>query len=126
MKLDMIGLTVKSIEESVRFYRLLGLEIPDSDGTPHHEITLPNGLRLAFDDIEMIKGIYPDWKQAVGQRIGLAFLCDSVNDVDARFARLTAAGYTAHKQPWDAFWGQRYATVYDPDGSLVDLFHPIE
>jgi uncharacterized glyoxalase superfamily protein PhnB len=24
--------------------------------------------------------------------------------------------------PWDAFWGQRYATVLDPDGNSVDLF----
>lgn len=27
-----------------------------------------------------------------------------------------------HKAPWDAFWGQRYAVVVDPDGNLVDLF----
>ncbi|MEC4019520.1 VOC family protein, partial [Streptomyces sp. H27-D2] len=33
-----------------------------------------------------------------------------------------AAGYTGHKQPWDAFWGQRYASVQDPDGNTVDLF----
>jgi hypothetical protein len=26
----------------------------------------------------------------------------------------------------DAFWGQRYATVLDPDGNPVDLFAPLE
>ena len=25
-------------------------------------------------------------------------------------------------EPFDAFWGQRYATVRDPDGNAVDLF----
>ncbi|MGB5655838.1 MAG: glyoxalase, partial [Acidimicrobiia bacterium] len=30
------------------------------------------------------------------------------------------------RAPFDAFWGQRYATVLDPDGNGVDLFAPIE
>ena len=27
--------------------------------------------------------------------------------------------------PWDAFWGQRYAIVTDPDGNHVELFAPL-
>jgi catechol 2,3-dioxygenase-like lactoylglutathione lyase family enzyme len=27
-----------------------------------------------------------------------------------------------HLEPWDAFWGMRYAVVRDPDGTPVDLF----
>jgi hypothetical protein len=27
--------------------------------------------------------------------------------------------------PYDAPWGQRYATVLDPDGNIVDLFAPL-
>lgn len=27
--------------------------------------------------------------------------------------------------PFDAPWGQRYATVLDPDGNGVDLFAPL-
>lgn len=27
--------------------------------------------------------------------------------------------------PSDAFWGQRYATVHDPDGNPIDLFAPL-
>jgi uncharacterized glyoxalase superfamily protein PhnB len=45
--------------------------------------------------------------------------------VDAKYAELVAAGYTGHKEPWDAFWGQRYAQVRDPDGHTVDLFAPL-
>ena len=41
-------------------------------------------------------------------------------------AALTAAGYTGRQPPFDAFWGQRYATVLDPDGTPVDLFSPLE
>ena len=53
---------------------------------------------------------------------GLAFLCDSPEEVDATYADLVAAGYEGHREPWDAFWGQRYATLRDPDGNGVDLF----
>jgi len=44
----------------------------------------------------------------------------------AMFARMVAQGHTAHKEPWDAFWGQRYARVIDPDGNVVDLFAPLD
>jgi uncharacterized glyoxalase superfamily protein PhnB len=40
-------------------------------------------------------------------------------------AKLVAAGYRSHLAPFDAFWGQRYATVFDPDGNPVDLFAPL-
>ena len=46
-------------------------------------------------------------------------------DVDAVYADLTGAGYESHKEPWDAFWGQRYAQVRDPDGHVIDLFAPL-
>ena len=42
--------------------------------------------------------------------------------VDATHDELVAAGSRSHLAPWDAFWGQRYATVLDPDGNAVDLF----
>ena len=47
-------------------------------------------------------------------------------EVDSVYAGLVGAGYDGHKEPWDAFWGQRYATVHDPDGIGVDLFAPLD
>ena len=40
--------------------------------------------------------------------------------------QLIAADETGIKEPWDAFWGQRYAQVRDPDGNPVDLYAPLE
>ena len=57
--------------------------------------------------------------------MGIAFRCDRPAEVDAVYADLTGAGYDGHLQPWDAFWGQRYAVVHDPDGNGVDLFAPL-
>ena len=42
--------------------------------------------------------------------------------MDAKHAELTAAGHRSALAPFDAPWGQRYATVLDPDGNSVDLY----
>ena len=44
---------------------------------------------------------------------------------EKQVVELVEAGYTGEKEPWDAFWGQRYAIVQDPDGNGVDLFAPL-
>jgi uncharacterized glyoxalase superfamily protein PhnB len=38
------------------------------------------------------------------------------NDVDALFARATAAGAKAEQPPQDMFWGDRFCRLQDPDG----------
>lgn len=67
----------------------------------------------------------PDWVQPVGQRVTFACRCDSAEELDATYARVVAAGYPGRSAPWDAFWGQRYAMLTDPDGNRVDLFAAI-
>lgn len=121
MKLDMIGIVVQDIPRSLAFYRLLGLDIPEVDATQNHtEIVLPNGLRFAWDKLEMMKTFDPE-ASIQPHNVG-AFLCSSPAAVDSTHQRLCEAGYTSHKAPWDAFWGQRYAIIKDPDGHTVDLF----
>jgi catechol 2,3-dioxygenase-like lactoylglutathione lyase family enzyme len=120
---DLIGIVVHDMAASLRFYRLLGLDIAmKMDNEPHVEVSLPGGFRLAWDSLEMITGIYSDWTEPVGQRMTLAFKCESPAMVDTLYELVTKSGYVGHKTPWDAFWGQRYAVVVDPDGNLVDLF----
>jgi len=122
----MIGLVVQDMARTLAFYRQLGLEISsDADSQPHVEVTLPNGPRVAWDTVETIRSFDPDWTPPTGSpRIALAFLFDSPAEVDAAYLSLTSQGYEGHKAPWDAFWGQRYAVVLDPDGNGVDLFAP--
>lgn len=119
--LDAIGIVTADMGKSVQFYRLLGVQTPDA-GDDHIEAVLPNGLRLMWDSVELIRQIHPNWQTPVGQRLGLAFLCASPAEVDATHASVVSAGFASAKEPWDAFWGQRYAQVIDPDGNVVDLF----
>jgi len=77
---------------------------------------------VMLDKLELIKQIDKDWVTPVGRPMGLAFRCDSPKEVDATYAKVTKAGFRGKTEPFDAFWGQRYATVFDPDGNGVDLF----
>ncbi len=125
-RLDLIGIVVTDMARSLAFYRELGLDLPpEMDAERHVETKLPGGLRMAWDTIEVIRSFDPDWEPPTGHRMGLAFLCEGPAEVDAAYARLTGLGYEGHKPPWDAFWGQRYAVVYDPDGNSIDLFAPL-
>ena len=123
-KLDLVGVVVDDMRAALDFYRILGLQFPDgAEGEGHVEVTLEGGLRLAFDTRDVIRSFDEEWQPpSGGHAIGLAFKCGSPAEVDAVYAEIVAAGYPSHKQPWDAFWGMRYAQVRDPDGNVVDLF----
>lgn len=108
---------------SVAFYRAIGLDVPEGAETEPH-VNIPFGpLVLALDTEDTVRSFTPDFTPPAGAgRVAIAFDCGTPTDVDAVFADLTAAGYRGHLAPFDAFWGQRYATVLDPDGVGVDLF----
>ena len=124
VRLNLLGLVVADMAASLAFYRHLGLDVPaGAEAEPHVEVELPGGLRLAWDTIEVIRSFDPAWTApSGGHRVALAFACDEPAAVDAAYARLVSAGYEGYLAPWDAFWGQRYAVVHDPDGNAVDLF----
>jgi catechol 2,3-dioxygenase-like lactoylglutathione lyase family enzyme len=120
---DLIGIIVEDMAASLAFYRKLGLDIPaEADGEDHVEVELRGGMRLAWDDAAMIASYDPPTEVARGHKIGLAFKCEDAAEVDSLYADLIAAGYKSHKPPWDAFWGQRYAVICDPDDNHIELF----
>lgn len=118
-----IGLVTEDLAASLAFYRILGVDVPaDADG-PHVETTLPCGIRLMWDTTEMARTLDPDWRAPAGSpRTGLCFECADAAEVDRAYRSLTDAGHHGRLEPFDAPWGQRYASVHDPDGNGVDLF----
>jgi catechol 2,3-dioxygenase-like lactoylglutathione lyase family enzyme len=121
-ELAAIGIVTRDAAESARFYRTLGLDVPEPPaGEPHFELTLPNGLRLMWDTVELMLQLDPEREEPRGHRLALAFECD----VDTVHRQLVEGGFQSKSEPWDAFWGQRYAQVLDPDGNVVDLFRPL-
>jgi catechol 2,3-dioxygenase-like lactoylglutathione lyase family enzyme len=128
-RFDVVGMIVADLQRAVEFYSRLGIRFPrelDAMGHGHVEAALPGGLRFTLDTEESIRSFDSTWTPpSGGHRAALAFRCDSPEEVDRLYEELTAAGARGHKEPWDAFWGQRYAQLHDPDGSIVDLFAPL-
>jgi uncharacterized glyoxalase superfamily protein PhnB len=125
--LDAIGIVTGDTAASCRFYELLGVPVGEPPaGEDHFETTLPSGIRLMWDSVGLVKQLNPDWQPPAGHRLGLAFHCGTPAGVDSTHAAVVAAGFGSKADPWDAFWGQRYALVIDPDGNVVDLFAPLD
>lgn len=121
-QLNATGITVADMARSIAFYRLLGIDLPDTPGEGHIDTLLPNGVRFMLDSEEVIRSFLPDWQRTDGNQIALAFECSSPAEVDEIYSRVVAAGFAGEKEPWDAFWGQRYALLRDPDGVEVNLY----
>lgn len=117
------------MKRSLAFYRDLGLPLPegahlDADGLPeaHVEVRV-NGLRVAWETEALARQVNPAWTAPSGNaRLSIAFEAASAAGVDEVCARMADKGHRILKAPYDAFWGQRYATLQDPDGNTVDVF----
>lgn len=122
--LNTIGIVVDNMKNSLDFYRLLGLTIPDDVNKDEWNVDyqLPNGIILGFISKEMARNADPNRLESKSHQIILQFSVDSPQEVNQTYNRMIEAGYTSYEAPWDAFWGQRFAQLIDPDGNKVNLF----
>ena len=124
---DAIGIIATDMARTLAFYRLVGLDIPEgAEDEGHVEATLAGGFRVMFDSVEVIQSFSEYEPPAGGRGVAFAFRCASPAEVDATYQAITGAGYGSKVEPFDAPWGQRYATVLDPDGNPVDLYAALE
>ena len=121
-----VSVVTADMAASVRFYQLLGIEVPDTDAAwqAHHRTATGQG----DFDFDLDSAVFaPQWNQGwTAGRTGtvIGFNLPDRDAVDATHARLVEAGYPSQQQPYDAFWGARYAIVLDPDGNSVGLMSP--
>lgn len=123
---DQLNLVVSNMEETVAFYRRLGLTIPDTDPSfqnHHRNVQSEAGIDLEFDSGEFARHWDQGWTAGKGV---LWFKVESRERVNEIHADLTGAGYRHQQPPEDAFWGARYAIVEDPDGNAVGLMSPAD
>ena len=125
--LNLVTLVVKNMEASVAFYRRLGVAVPDVDPAwpDIHRSTRsagPTGLDFDSDSFA------PKWNSGykAGDTAIVGFQLPSREAVDKAYGELTSDGHPGQQEPFDAFWGTRYAVVEDPDGDAVGLMSPID
>jgi catechol 2,3-dioxygenase-like lactoylglutathione lyase family enzyme len=127
--MNVIDIVVSDIEAAITFYRRLGLEfVVDPQMPGHAGCDTSNGLHVMLDTDELRDKTSSGWNRPLAggvPRMFLSFEFDDPSEVDEKYAELTGAGYLGQQEPWDAFWGMRYASVLDPDGNGVDLYAPL-
>jgi catechol 2,3-dioxygenase-like lactoylglutathione lyase family enzyme len=124
IKLQTIGIIVTDMGKTLNFYRTLGLPVPEGlDKEFNVDYETPGGIVLGFLLEAAARQADPNFKTPiVGQSMNLQFMVDSVTEVDTVYNRLVEAGYESYAEPWDAFWGQRFGRVKDPDGRIVNIY----
>ena len=107
---DVVGLEVRT-DESVEDYRWLTVGPADQ---PDIEIGLSRiGPPIPPTDYEALNALL-----AKGSLQGIIFELD---DVDAKFEQLRAAGAEVLQEPIDQFYGVRDCAFRDPSGNLVRI-----
>jgi predicted lactoylglutathione lyase len=92
-QLNAIGIVVSDMAASIRFYRLLGLDVPETPDEGHVDAALPNGIRLMLDTEEVIRSFRPDWTRESGNQLALALECAGPAEVDELYGRAVDAGF---------------------------------
>jgi len=126
MKIDHLGIAVKSVDEALRFYRdQLALEVT------HREVVEPERVSVAMlaageSRIELLEATAPD--SVIAKFIekrgeGLHHVCLRVPDLAAAVERLRAGGSRILNEPRVGAGGHRYVFIHPSStgGVLLEL-----
>ncbi len=136
------GFTVSDLDASLKFYRdLLGLElirVSERSNIPaynqilgYEDVKLKIALlRHPVNEflLELIQYVNPPSapREAANHFVGASHVAYEVDDVDAHYESLRAAGYTSINPPADVIRdGERVARAMyalDPDGISIEMF----
>ncbi|MGK5110901.1 MULTISPECIES: VOC family protein [unclassified Geodermatophilus] len=123
MEIAAVAVSATDLPRAVAFYELLGFRFPPLEPDSAH-VEAEAGIRLMIDTATLLEGLHGEPPRP-GNTAAFALLFGSPAEVDDAVGRVSAAGRTVVDEPFDAPWGQRYATVADPDGYRIDLFCPL-
>ncbi len=112
MRLNQVTVPATDVARAVRFYRGLGLvQIVDDP---------PDYARFVCPDGDATFSVHRVDTAPAGQRTVVYFECDRL---DATVADLRGRGVTFDSEPRDQPWLWREASLHDPDGNLICLYH---
>jgi lactoylglutathione lyase len=122
---DYVVLVVDDLDRALTFYcGVLGLPLGHRSG-PYAQLA-PGATRVSLYERSAMaetlgREVAPPSPDAPAFELGF-----KVDDCDAAYESLVAAGATPAVPPTDRAWGQRTAYVRDPDGHLVELAQDLQ
>lgn len=127
-RLAMVGLIVEDVEQSVEFYRRLGLQAPRGIGGSHVQIPAGDDVVLFVDSApEVWDKAYERGDGTTPYRVVIEFFLPSERDVREVFADVAGLpGCAPVRSPYDTGFGMCFALVDDPDGNTVLLAAPLD
>jgi catechol 2,3-dioxygenase-like lactoylglutathione lyase family enzyme len=111
MDLNQVTIEVLDFEASVAFYQRIGLRLIVSARGEYARFELPSGSST----LSLHQSDHPS--------IGGPLLYFEVDDVDAKYLKLTGLGVHFDTKPKDQSWLWREARFCDPSGNRLCLYH---
>ena len=125
-----MNLIVADVRASRAFYGRLGLDFGEEHDPvwSDHHVSAVHGDGVPIDVDLDSQTFAAQWNQGWpgGPGLVLGFKVGSRQEVDTLVAELAADGVPVQQEPFDAFWGARYAVVSDPDGNGVGIMSPTD
>ena len=121
-------LTVRDADKAIEFYRAAFGATERFRLTNSADGKIGHAELLIQDSLFMLADENPQWGNQSPQTVGgtPVTFCLTVDNADAAFERVVAAGGTVLMPPADQFYGFRSASVMDPFGHQWMLQHEIE
>ncbi|CAI9407514.1 VOC family protein [Nocardioides sp. T2.26MG-1] len=118
----LVNVFTHDMQAALGFYQGV-LALPETfrtpqDGVPEHVEMSAGGFVLAISSAEAAQRVFGLTPEVGRPAMSLVFWVD---DVDATFGAVTAAGAPSVAAPHDTGNDNRNAVVRDPDGTLVEL-----
>ena len=132
---NQVNLVVEDVDAALAFYRALGMQVrfdggewPAGSGARHVALDNGDGAIFELDNPAMARIYHRGWRapNVEDRPVVLGFSLGSRQAVDDTYRAFTAAGHLGRQEPYDAFFGARYAVVRDPAGNDVGLMSPID
>jgi catechol 2,3-dioxygenase-like lactoylglutathione lyase family enzyme len=130
VRLDQLSLVVRDVQASRAFYARLGVdfEANDDPAWAEHHVSGVHTDRVPLNVDLDSTSFAPKWDRGWpgGPGLVIGFKVDRREEVDELVAALAAEGVPVQQEPYDAFWGARYAVVSDPEGNGVGIMSPVD
>jgi len=121
--LAQINLIVSDLDRAKAFWLTLGFE--STPRTDHAAVlSFPNGMNIVLHTPTFARAWDPAYAGPGAGSTVIDLNLASRDAVDEAHARIVAAGHRSSVDPWDTWFGCRYAIVCDPDGHRIGLKSP--